>query len=356
MSRDLFGASTWGSVLRPYADLGQEVWRYGCDIAIESEEIDGPHFIADQTEYLDPSDFKRRVDWFAGASPNKASFVWRGMEFYVKLLSIYQLQRRVTGSFDSQSWPSIVVFKSTEKDSPDWEDAVDYEAPRPEEILSGLKTESDPDRRRLLIFHTEDVHFSEPQREDLAPLLLDFIERNRDSNNRLDVVATASAIRRYVSVLRVEDLGKVIPLLRPRDGVTASPENQLEILKMLARTYEVLPPSHENPEPDLAKEVFRVAEAHLNPYVFEGDMHAAIALHACLALAGMASPEALEAYSQTRDLPFVWFRNLVRRETQKMENLWETKADSTILQRLRKLIEVLDAAQPAEAEVARPSA
>lgn len=265
-------------------------------------------------------------------------------------------QNRGRSFYDSQSSSLFVGFEPAEEDRPVWQDSVDSEAPSPEDILSGLKTESDPVRRRLLIFHAEDAHFSDSQREELAPLLLDFIEQNRDSNNRLDVIATASAIRRYVSVLRIEDLGKVVPLLRPRDGVTASPENQLEILKMLARTYEVLPPAQENPEPDLAKEVFRVAEAHLNPYVFEGEMHAAIALHACLALAGMASPEAREAYSQARDLPFVWFRKLVRRETQKVENLWEAKADSTILQRLRKLVEILDAAQPAEAEVARPSA
>lgn len=341
MSRYVAERQTWESSIVLLQERGRGGWNHGGDSRSELEDIDEIPSIED---FID--------NW----NCSNVAIVQRIKDLLADFRSRSQSRRRVSSFYDSQSSSLFVGFEPAEEDRPVWQDSVDSEAPSPEDILSGLKTESDPVRRRLLIFHAEDAHFSDSQREELAPLLLDFIEQNRDSNNRLDVIATASAIRRYVSVLRIEDLGKVVPLLRPRDGVTASPENQLEILKMLARTYEVLPPAQENPEPDLAKEVFRVAEAHLNPYVFEGEMHAAIALHACLALAGMASPEAREAYSQARDLPFVWFRKLVRRETQKVENLWEAKADSTILQRLRKLVEILDAAQPAEAEVARPSA
>lgn len=295
-------------------------------------------------------------DWISAPAPSKARQIREWIREPAKTENGPHAWRQRVLSDDSQSFPFQDSIRESSEESSDPREGFEYEALGPEAILSGLRTETAPERVRLLVLHAEDVHFSETEREELAPLLLDFIEQNRDSNNRLDVIATASAIRRYVSVLRIEDLGKVIPLLRPRDGVTASPANQLEILKMLARTYEVHPPSRENPEPDLAKEVFRVAEAHLNPYVFEGEMHAAIALHACLALAGTASPEAHEVYSQVRDLPFVWFRKLVRRETQRMEKIWETKAAPTVVQELRKLVEILETDQPFEADLARPSA
>ncbi|MCA9437327.1 MAG: hypothetical protein KC978_16195 [Candidatus Omnitrophica bacterium] len=220
--------------------------------------------------------------------------------------------------------------------------------PSPSGILTGLKTESDHEERLQIILLAEEAHFSEEQRKELAPILLKFIEANRDSRSDRDLTVVASAVRRYVSVLPLEDLKSVVGLLHPKDGVTVSPDIQLEVLKMLARTYSVIPPRVRDPEPELALEVFELTKAHLNPYVFKGEKNAAIAFQGCLTLAGMLSPLAGEVFTKINELPYAWFRRLLLRECDKLAKKWEEKADHSILAGLKATVSLLEKTQRTE--------
>ena len=110
---------------------------------------------------------------------------------------------------------------------------------------------------------------------------------------------------------------------------------------MLARIYEVTPPTEMNPEPELAKEVFHLSQAYLNPFVFRGRMHSAIALQGCIVLATMLSPFSREAFDLARNLPFDWFSRLLHRECGRVAEKWEGKAKPTILEQLRESLELL---------------
>lgn len=91
------------------------------------------------------------------------------------------------------------------------------EAAPPLHVLNRLQEPglSESERQQLII-ECEILDFTADQADSLTPLLRQFIDDRRESNERSDLVAVASAIRKFVATARTEEaFNYAASLLRP---------------------------------------------------------------------------------------------------------------------------------------------
>lgn len=198
-----------------------------------------------------------------------------------------------------------------------------HETLQPEEVIALLGNPNlDLNERRRLILSAEDLDFTAEQERELLPLLRDFIEKFRDSNEREDLIAVGSAIRNYVALMDVSRIGTLASLLEPGHRAVIPQEIELEIVKIVARKFAANPPAAPAPEPELATRLMELAEAYLNPRVLPRGRFSAIALLALQGLAGMRSPQLEPLLTAAGDLPFPWFHRQLKRLLNQLLDQW----------------------------------
>ncbi len=195
----------------------------------------------------------------------------------------------------------------------------------PESVLAGLRDSSVTGAlRRDLVIQAEFLRFSDEQNPDLLSVLWDFINASRDSREFDDLIAVGSAIRKYVANMETANIGSIATLLEAGHAGTPPLDVELEIVKMIYRSFEANPPTKPDPEPELAERVYEIATEYLRPRVFPHGKHATVAMLAVLALAAMLSKRASEALATVNMLPPAhhWFREQLRRRLINLRERW----------------------------------
>ena len=113
------------------------------------------------------------------------------------------------------------------------------------------QAESNMPALREMILTAEDTGFAPDQSGRLAPWLLSFAERHRDSSDPQDEAAVWSAIRTGASMLTQDAADRLRPLLQPGHSI----ETSLVAVKMLGRIFEAQPPADVDQHIDLSGDV-----------------------------------------------------------------------------------------------------
>ncbi len=195
----------------------------------------------------------------------------------------------------------------------------------PESVLAGLRDSSVTGAlRRDLVIQAEFLRFSDEQNPDLLSVLWDFINASRDSREFDDLIAVGSAIRKYVANMETANIGSIATLLEAGHAGTPPLDVELEIVKMIYRSFEANPPAKPDPELELAERVYEIARAYLEPRVLPHGKHAIVAMLAVLALVAMLSKRASEALATVNKLPPAhhWFREQLRRRLINLRERW----------------------------------
>jgi len=203
------------------------------------------------------------------------------------------------------------------------------------------QAESDIPRLRKMILIAEDTGFTVDQSKQLAPWLLSFAERHRDSSDPQDEAAVWSAIRTGASMLRPHAADRLRPLLEPGHSI----ETSLVTVKMLGRVFEAQPPAEVDEHQDMANEVYQIAESSLNPHVITASQIAAKAQLAIYALAAMASSKTEPVVESVQKLGVTWFTRRTLRKLRDLSNTWAshpTAVREAPRQLLDKVLQMLE--------------
>lgn len=194
--------------------------------------------------------------------------------------------------------------------------------------------------RRQLIFEAEQLRFEGASRRDLIDFLRRYIEENRDSNDREELIAVASAIRKCVAMIDVFDMGWVATLLETGHRAPVSVDVELEVAKMVFRKFSANPPAAPDPQRELAARLMEIAEAYLNPRILPRDRHATVAMLAIQSLLVMLSDLSDRVIERVNETPFRWFRQQLRRRMERVAIEWHGTA--SLVDDLRQLIDQID--------------
>ena len=182
----------------------------------------------------------------------------------------------------------------------------DIETYTPEEITSKILNLHDgfnyPNSRGI-IFIAEDTAFTIEQSKQLAPYLLNFALKYRDSDDPDDKGVVHSAIRTGASMLKPAEAKCLIPLLQPGHCI----ETSLVAMKMIGRIFEAQPPKKMDEYKELSNVVFIITMSLLNPYAIISSKIAAMAQLGIYALAAMASSKIQEIVEVIILMKVDWF-------------------------------------------------
>ncbi len=183
------------------------------------------------------------------------------------------------------------------------------------------QAESDMPHLREMILFAEDTGFTVDQSKQLAPWLLSFAQKYRDSNDPQDEAAVWSAIRTGASMLTPHDTDGLRALLEPLHSI----ETSLVTVKMLGRIFEAQPPADVDEHQDLADEVCQIAESLLDPYAITASQSAAMAQLAIYALVAMASSKTQQIVETVQQLGVTWFTQQTLRELCELRSIWSSR-------------------------------
>ena len=191
----------------------------------------------------------------------------------------------------------------------------------PEALLAGLaeKTTTHPERRRMVI-EAEVLPFGPEERRQLYPILRRFIEDFRNSDDPEDLVAVASAIRKYVATTDPNNLGTLGVLLAADQNGTVPLEVELEVAKTLVRRLISDPPEQPDSEREVGDRLMEMASTYLNARLLSREKYGAAALNAVLALLLLRSGHTAQLLRILSDLPVPWFRELVVRRANRIRS------------------------------------
>ena len=211
----------------------------------------------------------------------------------------------------------------------------------PAELLNQLAT-SGTDVPVDLICEIELARFDAAERQKLLPLLWQYILRHRDSNSPETLAAVGAAIRKYIALMPMEEMGQLAVLLESGHRSVLPIELEIEVAKMIYRNFEVHPPREPNPHPELARLLWEMAQAYANPRLLMRDKHSAAALLAIQALVAMRSDFASNAVHLAAASPYRWFSELVADQLDRLHDRWNSaNPDVAVwLAALRKDVEV----------------
>ncbi len=177
-----------------------------------------------------------------------------------------------------------------------------------------------------LICAVELTRFDAAQREELLPLLWQFIIDHRDSNDRAKLIAVAAAVRKYIAMMPMSRMGDLARLLETGTRSPLPIELEIEIAKMVFRNFEVHPPISVDPYPELAKLLWEMAQAYINPRLLPRDKYAAAASLAIDAVVAMRSALAAQALSEAAACEYRWFAEIVSDDLDRLREKWIAKS------------------------------
>ena len=160
----------------------------------------------------------------------------------------------------------------------------------------------------------------------MTPLLRQFIDQNRESNDPADLVAVGSAIRTFVAIASPDDAFAYAASLLQAGGRSPLPiELELELAKMVVRKLTARTPETDDPFPGLADRLRELAETYLNPRLLGREKHGAVALNAVLGLLLARSRHAPKIIVAVRGLGVPWFEQLVARRAERLKSEIEAR-------------------------------
>lgn len=228
---------------------------------------------------------------------------------------------------------------------PQWSD-TDTEQPQHTGVLSGPVASAEIVTRfaaagnnvpTQLLCAIELARFAPAERDELLPLLWQYILDHRDSNSCEELVGVAAAIRKYIAIMPMERMGKLGTLLETGHRSPLPVDLEIEVAKMIYRNFEVYPPPEADPHPELAQRLLEMVEAYMNPRILLRDKHSAVASLAVEAIVAMRSPLAEIAWKKAEMCPYRWFAELVSDEIDELQEKWHGKNEDAVcwLQELR---------------------
>jgi len=211
----------------------------------------------------------------------------------------------------------------------------------PERVLRRLQDPGidDPERGKLIV-EAEVLDFSGDQAILLTGLLRQFIDDRRESNIPRDLVAVASAIRKYVATAGTEEAFDYAACLLKASGRSPlSIELELEVTKMVVRKLTANPPASNESLPDLAARLNELSETYLNPRLLAREKHGAVALNAVMGLVLSRDRLAGNVIRRVHGLGVAWFQQLVGRRASRLKKDLEQRG---LGDRYRELLQALD--------------
>jgi len=196
-----------------------------------------------------------------------------------------------------------------------------------DQILCQL-TDASANPPASLICMVELTRFDPSQNQTLLPLLWQYILDHRDSNNCGELVAVASAIRKYIAIMPMDRMGELAVLLETGHRSQLPIDLEIEVAKMIYRNFEVYPPTAVDPHPELAQRFWERVQAYINPLVLLKDKHSAITSLAIEAIVAMRSPLAEQALQTAAKCPYRWFAELVNDDLEELQRKWSSKNPS----------------------------
>ena len=166
------------------------------------------------------------------------------------------------------------------------------------------------------------------------------IENHKNSNIQNELVAVASAIRKYIAIMPMNRIDELTTLLVPGNQEPLSLDLELEVAKMIYRNFEVFPPDISNLHAELSSRLWDLVCAYVDPRILLRDKHSAVASLAIEAIVAMRSDQAFEAWKMAVDCPFRWFGEMVSDDLRELRRRWEGRSDAALewLDNLRKRV------------------
>ncbi len=177
-----------------------------------------------------------------------------------------------------------------------------------------------------LICEVELTRFDDVQRQKLLPLLWEYIFRHRDSNSPDQLAAVGSAIRKYIAIMPMEEMGRLAALLEPGHKSPLPIELEIEVAKMIYHNFEVHPPMTPDSQPELARLLWDMVQVYANPRLLLRDKHSAAALASIQSLVAMRSELAAEALHASARSPYRWFAEIVADSLDRLRERWSIKS------------------------------
>ena len=233
-----------------------------------------------------------------------------------------QLVRRDAQSEFSESWRSWVDPASQVIRLQHHEFHLLPDTMMPADLIRGL-VERRGIARQDIVFEIENTKFTGDSRTEVIAALREYIEENRDSNDRDELVGVTSAIRKCVAMMPVDDVGWAATLLEAGNRAAVPIEVELEVAKMVLRKFAANPPEELNTESTLAARFAEIAEAYLHPRVFPRDRHSTVAMVAIQAVFVLLGSQLQTLVESVNDSPFGWFRQQLRRRMERVVSEWQ---------------------------------
>lgn len=220
---------------------------------------------------------------------------------------------------------------SSELSYRDFDDSVVEEVPEltSGELLESLHaSHSNITRQCELIIESERIRFPQSTRVELASILETFIRTYRDSSEFEVIVAVGSAIRKYIAVMDVRELGSLASLLESGHNGTLSLEMELEVIKMIGRKLAATPPTADDQEPILAAQLAGIASDYLRPYTLSKGKFSTVAMLALEALAAMRSTQLKDLLPAVNACSYASFRRQLQRHLTKIDEQLRQSGES----------------------------
>jgi hypothetical protein len=194
----------------------------------------------------------------------------------------------------------------------------------PNEILSLL--ESDGAADASLVCEAEFVRFGEAERERVTAALWHIIVERRDSNCVKDIAAVGAAIRKFVAMMDVRNIGQLAQILNPNNRSPAPLDIELEICRMVHRKFAAHPDANPGSEHDLETQLTQIAEVYSSPRLIAriDDGYPTVAMLAYQSLAVMLAPSWDRIIPSLNRAP-LWFRQQLKSRIQRTVSEWHSR-------------------------------
>jgi len=157
-------------------------------------------------------------------------------------------------------------------------------------------------------------------------LLWQYILDHRNSNDRNELVAVGAAIRKYIAIMPMDRMGELTVLLETGHRAPLPIDLEIEVAKMVYRNFEVYPPDLPDPHPELARRLWEMVQAYINPRVLLRDKHSAATSLAIEAIVSMRCSLAEQACQAANACPYRWFSELVSDDLDDLYERWSRKS------------------------------
>lgn len=198
--------------------------------------------------------------------------------------------------------------------------------------------EIDIDEIRETVFVAEDTDFTVEQSAVVWPWLLNFAKEYRDTDEPEDGIAVLSAIRTGASMISLDKIDQLFPLLEVNHNVYTV----LETIKMIGRIFEAQPPNGVDEYKNISRRMHQTIRYFVNQPADNVSMRdEAVTQLAIYALAGSGSSTTQEIITEVLKKKQIWFIRQVLHNFRELRSTWENRSDHEPIEPLKLLNEAI---------------